>query len=239
MVNGLQGAIIAAGRGQRLRHHVGGIPKPLVKLGGEPMLVRQASAMLRAGATRVLAVVNSETAGLIAGRRVKLPPELQVLVRDTANSMESLFALGERLEPARFLLATVDAVVPDAEFARFVRVGLEMTASGERARFDGVLGLVRWRGDGRPLFAKVSNGAITALGDSPALMVTAGVYLLPTKIFDFADGARRAGLGALREFLAMLLEKGIRLGALELSGVIDVDEGPDLEAARAKVEDGR
>jgi choline kinase len=239
VVNGLQGAIIAAGSGQRLRNDVGGIPKPLVELGGEPLLVRQAYAMLRAGATRVIAVVNSETAGLIAGRKMEIPPELRLFVRDTANSMESLFALGEKLEPARFLLATVDAVVPDAEFARFVRVGLELTVPDESARFDGVLGLVRWRGDGRPLFAKVSNGAVTAVGDGPAPMVTAGVYLLPAKIFDFADGARRAQLGALREFLAMLLEKGIRLGALELSGIIDVDEGADLEVARAKVEEGR
>ena len=42
MVKGLQGAIIAAGRGERLRNSTrDDIPKPLVKLGGEAMLLRQ------------------------------------------------------------------------------------------------------------------------------------------------------------------------------------------------------
>ncbi len=236
MVGALPGTIIAAGRGERLRKGGENLPKPMVKLGGEPLLLRQARAMLRAGAASVAAVVNSETGVLIAAGSPEMPVELSLIVRDTANSMESLFALGENLAFPRFLLATVDAVIPDPEFARFVRLGLEMTGADRGPRFDGILGVVRWRGDRRPLFAEVTAGTVTALGDGPAPTVTAGVYLLPTRIFGFADAARRAGLGALREFLGMLIEKGVRFGAVELSGVIDVDELADLEAARAKIE---
>jgi hypothetical protein len=67
-------------------------------------------------------------------------------------------------------------------------------------------------------------------------MVTAGVYLLTTSIFAFADNARRAQLPALRQFLAMLIDNGTRLGAVELADVIDVDEAADLAAARVAVE---
>jgi choline kinase len=237
VVDPLQGAIIAAGRGERLRKSGEALPKPLVQLGGQSLLVRQIYAMLRAGVDEVLAVVNSETARLIETQKVELPGRLKLFVRDTANSMESLFVLGEKLARGSFLLATVDAVIPEPEFARFVRLATEMTASGPARCFDGALALARWRGDKRPLFVRVGgDGAITALGDDQAPTVTAGVYLLPTRVFDFVASARKAHLAALRQFLAMLVGEGMRLGVVELADVIDVDETADLEAARARIE---
>lgn len=232
MVTDPQGAIIAAGRGERLRAGGASLPKPLVELDGTPLLVRQVRQLLAAGASRVAAVINSETAGLIEARRIALPPELDLVVRDTPNSMESLFALGERLRPGRFLMATVDSVPARGGFDSFAREALAATAPG--GGFDGALGLVRWRGDHGPLFAEVaSDGAITALGARESALVTAGLYLFSTRIFDFVAPARAAKLSALREFLAMLVERGLRLRAVTIAGAIDVDELADLESARA------
>src|SRR5258708_12640693 len=102
---GFRGAIIAAGRGERLRGAVDDLPKPLVELGGETMLVRQARMLHEAGAETVVALVNSETAGLIAARGVITAPWMKLRVRDTPSSLEPLFPLGAYL-PARspFLL---------------------------------------------------------------------------------------------------------------------------------------
>ena len=237
MVSQLQGAIIAAGRGERLRSNGEEIPKPLVRIGGETLLARQARAMMRIGAREVLAIVNSETAEVIARDRIELPDKLRVMVRDTANSMESLLALGELLAPGNFLLATVDAIIPDAQFAKFIEQARALITKPEVGGFDGILGVVKWRGDKKPLFAKIAaDREIVALGDDEVPMVTAGVYLLPTSIFAFADNARRAQLSALRRFLGMLIDNGIRLGAVELADVIDVDEAADLAAARVAVE---
>jgi len=231
---GLQGAIIAAGRGERLRRTAHDLPKPLVELAGEPLLVRQARAMSRAGAESVVAVINSETARRAEG--IAMPPGLRLIVRDTASSMESLFAVGEQLAPGRFLLATVDSVMPQSELVRFTR---DAPAASD-GRFDGVLGVVRWRGDKRALFADVTKGGlITALSDRQTLLVTAGIYLLPTSIFDFAAKARQRRLAAMRSFLAMLLDEGIRLGAFEVHGAIDIDEASDLEAAAKELGGGR
>ena len=242
------GAIVAAGHGERLRRSGAvDLPKPLVEIDGETMLARQARVMLAAGAHEVLAIVNSETAATIKDRRIPMPSGLRLMVRDTANSMESLLALGEQLstekvamedalKPAQFLLATVDAVIAPHEFARFTEHALAMTAPEIRndVHFDGVLAVVKWRGDTRPLFADVtSSGLIARLGGTETQLVTAGIYLLPTRIFGFAADERRRGLDAMRKFLAMLIENGVRLGALELEGAIDVDEGADLAAARA------
>ena len=255
MVSELQGAIIAAGRGERLRSNGEDIPKPLVRIGGETLLARQARAMMRVGAQEVLAIVNSETAQVIARDRIELPAHLRLMVRDTASSMESLLALGEELAPGNFLLTTVDAIIPDGEFAKFIEQACALITNSEVRGFDGVLGVVKWRGDKRPLFAKIAaDHEIVALGDDEAdprrrrtrggaqrsrgkvQMVTAGVYLLPASIFAFADNARRAQLSALRRFLAMLIDNGLRLGAVELADVIDVDEAADLAAARVAVE---
>jgi choline kinase len=237
VVSELQGAIIAAGRGERLRAEGEDIPKPLVRIGGETLLARQARAMTRVGAREVLAIVNSETAEVIARDRIELPANLRLMVRDTGNSMESLLALGEQLAPGNFLLATVDAIIADAEFAKFIEQARALITKREIGGFDGILGVVKWRGDNRPLFAKIAvDREILALGDDESEMVTAGVYLLPTAIFALADNARRAQLSALRRFLGMLIDNQIRLGAVELADVIDVDEAADLAAARVAVE---
>jgi NDP-sugar pyrophosphorylase family protein len=241
MVNGLRGALIAAGRGERLRGAVDNLPKPLVELGGEPMLVRQARMLHQAGAETVVALINSETAGLIAARAVPIPPWMRLQQRDTPSSMESLFTLGEYLRGTpHFLLATVDAVIEAAGMRRFAARALELTAGSNGAeRFDGALALVRWRGDKRPLFAEVApDGAIATLGERDSAMVTAGFYYLPAAIFDFAPRARAEGLDAMRKLLAMAVASGMRLAAIKVEATIDVDESADLTAARAMVARG-
>jgi NDP-sugar pyrophosphorylase family protein len=234
--NKIPGLIIAAGRGERLRAASGGIPKPLVEVGGEALLVRQARALAALGARPVHVIINSETAEMIRDRGLVMPPDVDICVRETANSMESLLVLGKRIAPGRFLMTTVDALIAPAELARFLERALEMTDPADANALDGALGLVRWRGDRHPLFAEVATDGIISHLDGPQTsLVTAGVYLLSTRIFAFGDKARTAGLDALRRYLALLIDEGMRIAGIELAGVIDVDEAADLDAARALV----
>jgi NDP-sugar pyrophosphorylase family protein len=337
VVDGLSGAIIAAGHG---------VPKPLVEIGGETLLVRQARAIASVGASPVHVIVNSETAGMLHDRRAvhdrsgardgelaqergvaedsehgqrnsehlhdrrfahdrgdvrdrdtaddneraqgkseltderslvddrgvarnrgithnsnsardrelaedegraqgkseraddrgfALPPEVKLYVRDTPNSMESLLTLGEHIAPGRFLMTTVDAILSRSELARFAKRAIELTDSRNPDALDGALGVVKWRGDKRPLFATVADGVILALGDGEAPQVTAGLYLFSTRIFELAEEARAAGLDAMRQYLALLIRRGMRFAAIALNDVIDVDEAADLDAARALV----
>ncbi len=237
MVKGLQGAIIAAGRGERLRNSTrDDIPKPLVKLGGEAMLLRQGRALIEAGASSVVAVINSETARVASEMALEIPPSVHLVVRDTANSMETMLALGEVLEPGWFIAATVDAVIPQAELARFVNESRRKIEDCGEKKLAGVLAVARWRGEAKPLFADVTeNGLILRLGNRQTSMVTAGLYFLSTRVFDCAADARRAGLDALRRFLALIVERGMQLDAIEIEGSIDVDEASDLDAARIAI----
>ena len=236
----LSGAIIAAGRGERLRNTTGGVPKPLVKVGSETLLIRQIKAMLALGVRPVHVIVNEETAQLMAEYRISVPPAVDLVVRDTPSSMESLLVLGERIEPGRFLLATVDAVLRLDEFGSFVERACELTAPNRPAQWDGALGVVKWRGDRHPLFAEVAaDGQISGLNGRASESVTAGVYVFSTRIFDHAAAARTRELSAMRHFLALLIEAGMRFAAVRLKGVIDVDEGADLAAARAMLAEDR
>jgi choline kinase len=237
MVTALQGAIIAAGRGDRLRKSTReDIPKPLVQLGGEAMLSRQARALLDAGASSVVVVINSETALLAKQIALEIPPSMRLVVRDTANSMETMLALGDLLEPGWFIASTVDAVIPQMELVRFVNESRRKIEEGGDKNLAGVLAVTQWRGEATPLFADVTeNGLIHRLGSGQTSMVTAGIYVLSTRVFDLAPDARRMGLDALRRFLALVIERGMRLDAIEIEGSIDVDEASDLDAARLAI----
>jgi hypothetical protein len=46
-----------------------------------------------------------------------------------------------------------------------------------------------------------------------------------------AEAARRDGLGALREFLGRLLERGYRLAGIPMARSIDVDNPADIAEA--------
>jgi NDP-sugar pyrophosphorylase family protein len=226
------GLILAAGRGERLRPAVAGLPKPLVELEGVTLLARQARELLEAGAATVSAIINAETAALIVKRQIGLPPELSLVVRNTLNSMETLLAAADYLRCEHFLAATVDAALGAGEFKKFARGAALAVDFNSSLRFDGAIGLTRWRGDCKPLFAQIDSEArITELGATQSNLVTAGVYYLPSRIFEFADNARRAGLGALREFLALLLREGVRLKGISIDHVIDIDEPADLAGA--------
>jgi NDP-sugar pyrophosphorylase family protein len=237
MVTDLQGAIIAAGRGDRLRASTrDDIPKPLVMLGGEAMLSRQARALLNAGASSVTAIINSETARVAKEMALEIPDSVTLVVRDTANSMETMLALGDVLEPGWFIASTVDAVIPQTELASFVNASRKKIEECRDKNLAGVLAVARWRGEAKPLYADVTeNGLIQRLGERQTSTVTAGLYVLSTRIFDYAADARRAGLDALRRFLALIIERGMRLDAFEIDGSIDVDEASDLDAARLAI----
>ena len=130
----------------------------------------------------------------------------------------------------------MDAVIPQAELVRFVNESRRKIEDCGDKNYAGVLAVTRWRGEAKPLFADVTeNGLILRLGSRQTSMVTAGLYVLSTGIFDYAADARRAGLDALRRFLALIIERGMRLDAIEIEGSIDVDEASDLDAARLAI----
>jgi NDP-sugar pyrophosphorylase family protein len=229
----LKAGIIAAGLGQRFRSAGVFTPKPLLVVGGKTLLERAAEAAADAGAEEIALIVNAEypeVESYVRRRRWAVPVALTV--KTTPSSMESFFTLEPFLQGAPFLLTTVDAVMARGTLPALASAGLAAGPCGTLA----VSSLVD---DENPLWVRLgAQGEILALGPaaSGGGWVTSGAYFFHPSVYDHVGEARRRGLGRLREFLAMLVERGERLFGHRAGDSIDVDRPQDIAAAERFLE---
>ena len=230
----MKAGIIAAGQGDRLRQ--GGIlvPKPLVTIGGEPLIARAIRAATHVGVTSIACIVNDlnpAVADYLRSTSWSVP--LELIVKTTPSSMESLFSLAPLLSDEPFLLFTVDAVFEFNVLRRFL-------TKARRRSGDGALAVTRFVDDEKPLWAKLDKDQkIVALGEEarPGRYVTAGFYYFKPEIFSMIDAARIKGLNALRQFLALLLKNNYSLYGVPVSMTVDVDTPEDIEKAHKYLEE--
>jgi NDP-sugar pyrophosphorylase family protein len=223
--------IIAAGKGERLA--LGGVPtpKPLIPVGGRPLIARIIDAATRLEVTSIACIVNDlnpAVAGFL--RSGHWPVPVEIVVKTTPSSMESLFCLAPLLSDEPFVLFTVDVVCAQQIVKDFVRKARTLTDS------KGVFALTSFVDDEKPLWAAVNGfNRITALGDAArrSQYVTAGFYYFAPDIFDEIASARRRKLSALREFLGHLLDEGYLIYGIPVPKTIDVDYPEDIEKAEA------
>lgn len=223
--------IIAAGRGERLA--MGGIltPKPLVPVGGRPLIARVIDAAAGLGVSSVACIIN-ELNPVVGDylRSTRWPVPLELVVKTTASSMESLFCLAPHLTGEPFVLSTVDVVFGAQVFERFVMEARRLEDSM------GALALTSHVDDEKPLWVSVdSRNRITAMGDAArnSGTVTAGFYYFRPEIFSEIEVARKMGFNALRQFLGHLIDSGYPLQGVMVPKTIDVDVPGDIEKAEA------
>jgi NDP-sugar pyrophosphorylase family protein len=229
----MKAGIIAAGLGERLVQGGVTLPKPLIPIGGAPLIGRIIEAAAGIHADGIVCIVNDLRPSLhayLAG--TQWPAPLEVIKKTTGSSLESLFQLAPALHAAPFLLFTVDAVFPMTALSRFLRGARSMTTAG------GVLALTRFLDDDRPLLVDIARDRrITAIGESvsESPYATAGFYYFRPDIFDYQAAAADRKLGSLRQFLSFLVDQGYPLYGIRVSKTIDVDRAEDVEAAERYV----
>lgn len=223
----MMAGIIAAGLGERLRASGIATPKPLLEVGGRPLIARTIDAVCAAGATGVACIVNAETDRVRDYlRRATWPVPIEIVQRTTASSAESFLALRPLLAGAPFLLTTVDTVcAPSAIAALVTRARTSPGAS--------VLGVTTTVDDEKPLWAELdSERRIRSLGDAArARHVTAGVYFLDPLVYSLADVGPGRVFPAFRALLGALLATGHPLYGFDVGPSIDVDRPQDIAAA--------
>ncbi len=227
----MKAAIIAAGIGERLL--LGGIetPKPLVRAGGRPLIARIISAAARVGMNSVACIVNDvkpDVADFLQSSSWPIPLELKI--KSTPSSMESLFCLEPFLREEPFLLFTVDVVFGFATIEEFLAGAKNFSGAA------GVLALTDYIDDEKPLWVRLDGSSrISAMGDSAkgSRYVTAGFYYFEPTIFSLIDTARRLNLKALRQFLGLLISRGYDLHGLPVAKTIDVDYPEDIQKAES------
>ena len=221
--------IISAGEGSRLASEGFSLPKPLVPIGGMPMIERLTHIFMECGAERIAVIINGdnlETISLLNSLAAEMPIDL--VIKKTPSPMHSLMELAPYLGDDRFCVTTVDTVFCPSRF----RTMMDEFAD---TRYDGLMGVTSFIDDEKPLYVDTDDdmlirGFLDEQGD--CRLVSAGIYALKAPALDVLAQCLDSGQTRMRWFQRQLLEAGMRLKAFDLGQVVDVDHVSDIEKAR-------
>ena len=229
----MHGLILAGGEGSRLAAEGVGVPKPLVRLGGEPLVTRLLGTLADLGCETLTCMVRADAVDvfrLLEGRRFGRP--LDVRACRTPSSVHTL-ATGLETIPAGAVFCTmVDTVMPAADW----RAVYAATEQGLAAGADAVLAVTPFVEDESPLYVGIgAAGFVCAVSDDPLdpPRVTGGVYGLSAAARRAAAEAVGEGIERMRGFLKWLVARGDSLGTVAVPRIIDVDHESDLRLANA------
>jgi len=234
--------IIAAGDGSRLKSEGISTPKPLVEVGGIPIIGRLLRSLSNAGINSVRCIINEDSTEVRDYvESLLLPIPVSFLVKSTPSSMHSLFELAPRLRNERFLLTTVDSIFSEEDLRKFLAAaGDDGPGAAGAGVPDGILAVTDYIDDENPLYVETnSDGRITSFPKSGgSRWVTGGLYIFQPRIFDEIPKAQEQGIERLRNFLAHLVRSGYDLRTHPFSRIVDIDHVRDIRTAERML-DGR
>ncbi len=226
-------AIIAAGEGSRLVQEGIPVAKPLVSLGGQPMIGRLIDIFLRCDAEEISIIINEEMTQVreyLEG--LHLPVPLHIVVKTTLSSMHSFYEVSRHWGDGQFVLTTVDTIFREEAFRAYVE-------AFSKSQADGCMGVTNYIDDEKPLYVSVTPTLrILGFHDTPARgaaaehpYVSAGIYGLNGKALAILRSCVASGKSRMRNFQRALIEAGLFLQAFPLGKVIDVDHASDIPKA--------
>ncbi len=224
-------AIIAAGEGSRLAAEGIDVPKPLVPIGGVPLIDRLIDIFVRNNAASINVIVNCEnrrTADHLRKRRLEVP--LHLAVKSTPGSMHSLYELKPFLQGADFCLTTVDPVFRESEFTAYLE---SFRNAGD---IDGLMAVTDFVDDEKPLYvdADADLNIIDFCDRKPdgGKYISGGIYCLRPATLDVLEIAMQSGVVRMRDFQRQLIRHGLKLRAFPFSKIVDVDHAEDIAKAK-------
>ena len=231
--------IIAAGEGSRLAQEGTQVPKPLVRIQGQPMIERLIRIFERCGARSVNVVVNeqmTEVQEFLRGLKMAPGVELNMKVKSTPSSMHTFHLLSSMLRgKGRFIATTVDTIFREDDFAKYVDAYRQAPGG-----IDGMMAVTSFVDDEKPLWvATDADSRITAFRDTRAedtRYVSGGIYGLSESAFPVLDRCMESGVSRMRNFQRALVEAGLDLQAFDMGKIIDVDHAADIATANTFLE---
>ncbi|MDR1004240.1 MAG: NTP transferase domain-containing protein [Prevotellaceae bacterium] len=224
-------ALIAAGQGSRLVSEGIAAPKPLVKVGGVPLLERLFRLFLENEAESISLIVNEEMTEV---RRFvetfPLPVPLRLVVKSTPDSFHSFYELLPSLEGGgKCCLTTVDPIFRPAEFSRYIH------AFRTDNVHDALMAVTDYVDDERPLYVHTDQALrITGYGnvaDKDVRFISGGIYCMNQRALALLPAAMNAGVVRMRGFQQYLVDAGLHVQAFPFSKIIDVDHAEDIRKA--------
>lgn len=225
-------AIIAAGKGERLMNEGILTPKPLVKIGDEPMMGRLLRIFSRCGANTVSIIINQQATQVsqwIEAVREHYAFKIQLVERTTACSLESLAEISKVIPAGEACcFTTTDTVFDSAEFETFITHCQQSDAAAVMAVTP------EWHDEKPLLLSCDARGRVKEFTDVPTgehLMASAGIYYLAPEAIALIKPCFEGGFTRLRDFQRSLLQKGLKVTAFTLNNAIDVDDSTDVALA--------
>jgi NDP-sugar pyrophosphorylase family protein len=222
----IQGGIIAAGHGTRLRADGYRVSKPMVPVAGRPLIDMTLDRFRAAGIRRLTIIINDSSDDC----RQRLLDhaedfDLDIIVRTTPSSYASFQIVASRLVGAPAVITTIDAVMPVSDFCTFVQLAAGLAGNAV------ALGLTDHVDDENPLWATLdgTDGRIRRLGGTHGTHVTAGLYWLPAQ----RPTEPGTGFARLRDYLGWLVAEQQPVRGIVLPCVFDIDRARDIAAAEA------
>ena len=228
--------ILAAGRGARLDRP--GTPKPLVDVGGEPLVVRLIRQLEAAGATRIAVVVGYEGAEI--ARALSGRPEVHVSLEIVENpawrtGQASSLLAARNVMNGPFVLAMADHVFEPAHVAAAVALSPDAAGAAAVAIVDDRLGGIAAIEDA--VHVALDGDRITAIGRHLGRYdaVDAGLFAATPALFVAAAAAMEEMPDAeLCDGLALLAAEG-RLAAQRMEGGSWDDVNTPVALVRAEL----
>ena len=222
----IQGGIIAAGQGTRLRADGYRGSKPMVPVSGRPLIGLTLDRFRAAGVRKLTMIINETSDDCRQWLRDHATDfELDLIVRTTASSYVSFQTVATRLVGAPAVITTIDSVMPVGDFCAFVQAAARLAPDAV------ALGLTDHVDDENPLWATLdAAGKIRQLGAGHGTHVTAGLYWLPGR----RPPEPPDGFARLRDYLSWLVTEHLPVRGIVLPRVFDIDRACDIAAAEAE-----
>ena len=222
----IQGGIIAAGHGTRLRADGYRVSKPMVPVAGRPLIDLTLDRFRAAGIRRLTIIVNESSDDCQQRLRDHAGEfDFDLIVRTTPSSYASFQIVASRLVGAPAVITTIDAVMPVGDFCAFVQLAAALADNAV------ALGLTDHVDDEKPLWATLdgTDGRISRLGGTHGSHVTAGLYWLPAR----RPAEPTTSFARLRDYLGWLVAEHQPVYGVVLPCVFDIDRASDIAAAEA------
>ena len=226
--------IIAAGDGTRIKQEGGSVAKPLVRIGGVPMIGRLITLMAQSGARAVSVIINEnmpEVREYLEVLEPNIDCELRFTEMTTMSSFHTFYELLKFMQPEdKYVVTTVDSIFRVQDFEKYVS-----KFDDADKNIDGLMGVTTYIDDEKPLYVKTDDkDNITGYTDFPereTKYISAGIYGLRNEFFPYIERCMEKGVARMRNFQRNLVEEGLRLKAFDLGKVIDIDHLSDIAKA--------
>ena len=228
----MHGLILAGGEGSRLAAEGVATPKPLLELGGEPLIVRLLRTLERLGCESLTCMVRAEFPAVAkALQALRFEPPFIFRTCSTPSSAHTLVEGFQAAPPGAVFCSMVDTVMRPRDWTAAYAATAEQLSRGA----DAVLIVTPFVHDESPLYvARDREGWARALGSAPGNdgRVSGGVYGFGPAARDAAREALADGVQRMRGFLQRLIADGARVATVEVAQIIDLDRRSDWELAK-------